>query len=88
MNESAVVGKALEKCWSEDAFLGELGGRFWKLTLQVCTDPRCFRRYADVAGVAVESISNVDGQRHASSTILLILQRFDVESQRARSGYN
>lgn len=36
MSESAVIGKALEKCWSEDVFLAELSGRFWKLTLQVC----------------------------------------------------
>jgi hypothetical protein len=35
LSESEAVWKALNKCWSEDVFLGELAGRFWKLTLQV-----------------------------------------------------
>jgi hypothetical protein len=33
---SAVVS-SIAKCWSSDVFIPELGHRFWKLTLQVCS---------------------------------------------------
>ncbi|KWU42557.1 COG complex component [Rhodotorula sp. JG-1b] len=35
MSESEAVWKALERCWDDDVWLVELGGRFWKLTLQI-----------------------------------------------------
>ncbi|EJU04373.1 COG complex component [Dacryopinax primogenitus] len=33
--QSDAVWKALERCWSEDVFVLELGERFWRLTLQI-----------------------------------------------------
>lgn len=38
MSESEAVYRALGRLWEEGVWLEELGGRFWKLTLQV----RCF----------------------------------------------
>lgn len=37
MSESEAVWKAFERCWDDDVWLVELAGRFWKLTLQVCS---------------------------------------------------
>ncbi|KZO95535.1 COG complex component [Calocera viscosa TUFC12733] len=33
--QADAVWKALERCWSEDVFVLELGERFWRLTLQI-----------------------------------------------------
>lgn len=35
LSESESIRKALVRCWSEDVYLQELAGRFWRLTLQV-----------------------------------------------------
>ncbi|GAA5884786.1 hypothetical protein JCM6882_005394 [Rhodosporidiobolus microsporus] len=35
MSESEAVFRALGRCWEREVWLEELGGRFWKLTLQI-----------------------------------------------------
>ncbi|ORY89153.1 oligomeric golgi complex component, COG2-domain-containing protein [Leucosporidium creatinivorum] len=35
MSESEAVCKALKSCWSDEVYLEELSGRFWRLTLQL-----------------------------------------------------
>ncbi|GAA5842321.1 hypothetical protein JCM11251_003984 [Rhodosporidiobolus azoricus] len=35
MSESEAVYRAVARCWDEEVWLEELGGRFWKLTLQI-----------------------------------------------------
>lgn len=35
MSESEAVWKALKSCWSDEVYLEELSGRFWRLMLQV-----------------------------------------------------
>jgi hypothetical protein len=35
LKESAAVLRAIEGCWKEGVYIGEVGWRFWRLTLQV-----------------------------------------------------
>lgn len=35
MSESDAVWRGIKACWSDDVWLEELAGRFWRLTLQV-----------------------------------------------------
>lgn len=35
LGESEAIWKAIAICWSQDVYLTELAGKFWRLTLQV-----------------------------------------------------
>jgi len=63
MSESEAVWKALKSCWSDDVYLEELSGRFWRLTLQVSwSSVRTKIGFADPTNspTAPQSVSDVD----------------------------
>lgn len=65
MSESEAVWKALKSCWSDEVYLKELAGRFWRLTLQVSRgSARTTLGFADSfdSPTAPQSVSDMDQQ--------------------------
>ncbi|GAA5872300.1 hypothetical protein JCM8547_004805 [Rhodosporidiobolus lusitaniae] len=73
MSESEAVWKSVRRCWDEGVWLEELGGRFWRLMLQILSRYRTWLndqvpRYVLPSSSSTAALSSLSTSASASST--------------------
>ncbi|KAM0790884.1 hypothetical protein ACM66B_004723 [Microbotryomycetes sp. NB124-2] len=66
MTESEAVWRALNSCWHDEVYLDELGGRFWRLTLQLLSRYRTWIDSVVPRYVAAQGNLSVNGPTSSS----------------------
>ncbi|KZT58895.1 COG complex component [Calocera cornea HHB12733] len=82
--QADAVWKALERCWSEDVFVLELGERFWRLTLQILSRYRTWLAES-VPAEPLGRAALLASEDRVSLMTLLWLNRTDSVKQRSAS---